>query len=35
MAGSTDWGPTEGGIPLEAPMRGADGLARIVLGHRN
>lgn len=35
MAGTTNWGPTEGGIPLEAPKRGTDGLARVVLGHRN
>lgn len=28
-------GPTKGGIPPEAPIRVADGLARVVLGQRN
>lgn len=32
---SRNWGPTKAGIPLEAPGRDADGLARVVLGHRN
>lgn len=34
-AGTVNWGLTEGGISLEAPVRVADGLARVVLGHRN
>ena len=31
----SNWGPTKAGIPLEVPVRDADGLARVALGHRN
>lgn len=34
-AGTINGGLTTGWILLEAPVRVADGLARVVLGHRN